>query len=285
MFRHACVLVNSDELTFDLVCSIFLFLKAFHCLWVYVIWIHLETSCSSSQKLLVQKTAFVHTPWFIFNNLMIWSDFLPNLFVILTVFLFLLPSVRSLLIYSFLCGVSYKSWKLSECRTEPHLKLADLSSLASLHPSMTEVVLKMERKRPYIENEKRRCEDWKTTGFGEWGFLSALLHRWSTHGQQHTQYQPDGLERQSKRCLSCFDLRLLYLCLGVCDSFCALYSDFSYKELFVWLASALSWAVIGWELRAYTWLVRQIFRSQKGFDAELKPVWGANNTHICTCSL
>ncbi len=59
---------------------------------------------------------------------MIWSVFLPNLFVILTVFLFLLPSVRSLLIYSFLCGVSYKSWKLSECRTEPHLKLADLSS-------------------------------------------------------------------------------------------------------------------------------------------------------------
>lgn len=60
--------------------------------------------------------------------------------------LFLLPCVRSLLIYSFLCGVSNKSWKLSEYRTEPHLKLADLSSslFTSVHSSMTDVVLKKE---------------------------------------------------------------------------------------------------------------------------------------------
>lgn len=200
--------------------------------------------------------------------------------------LFLLPCVRSLLIYSFLCGVSNKSWKLSECRTEPHLKLADLSSslFTSVHSSMTDVVLKKEAIHWEWEEKWRMKDDWFTSqwivGFCQRCFIAEVHTANNTHHISLT-----ALNGRANTVL--FDLCLLYLCLGVCDSLEHYTQTFNYKGLFVWPASALSWAVIGWELRAYTWLVRQLLQESNGVWCGIKTSMRCKHTHThtCTCSL
>ncbi len=225
-----------------------------------------------------------HT-WFIFNNLMIWSVFLPNLFVILTVFLFLLPSVRSLLIYSFLCGVSYKSWKLSECRTEPHLKLADLSSPRFTSPKHDWGSFKDgEKEAIHWEREK---EMWrlKDDRFGELrvsvSVASSLKYTRST---THTisAWRPWTAE-QTLSVL--FDLRLLYLCLGVCDSFCALYSDFQLQRALC-VAGLCTELSCDWLRAPSLHVIGQAdFQESKGIRCWIKTSMRCKHTHICTCSL
>lgn len=127
------------------------------------------------------------------------------------------------------------------------------------------------------------CWDWEKEGSERWkithshsmkcGFLSTLLKY--TLPTTHTISARRPWTAQSVLLDSC----LLYLCLGVCDSFCTLYSDFQ-------LQRAL--CVAGLCTEAELWLAENseltrdwsgsFYRSQMGFDAELKPVWGAN-TH------
>lgn len=130
----------------------------------HMLYIHLETSCLVLAHLLQWHFKRLKCLNAVFG--LIW---VVSMFVILpsSRCLFLSPCVRSLLIHSLLCGISNKSKKLSECRTEPSLRLSSLSlHFSSLkHDWCTfkergsrsvETNKQTERKKLYIENEKER---------------------------------------------------------------------------------------------------------------------------------
>lgn len=199
--------------------------------------------------------------------------------------LFLLPSVRSLLIYSFLCGVSNKSWKLSECRTEPHLT-AYLSSphFTSLKHDWCSFKEDGEKEAIHWEREK---ETWrlKDDRFSELrvsvSVASSLKYTLPT---THTisAWQPWTAE-QTLSVL--FDLRLLYLCLGVCDSFCALYSDFQLQRALC-VAGLCTELSCDWLRAPSLHVIGQAdLLESNGVRCWIKTSVRCKHTHTCTCSL